>query len=235
MKKKKKIIIATIKPWNIAIAKKFHDTFRGKYQVIIISSKSNFTYQRIRTINPEYIFFPHWSWKIAAEIYENFNCVVFHMTDLPFGRGGSPLQNLIVRGKTKTKISAIKVVKDIDAGSIYLKKDLSLKGPAQSIYEKASKIIFNEMIPRIVGNRHLPKPQRGRVVFFKRREPRESRIPAGSSIKGIYDHIRMLDAYDYPHAFIETKDFRIEFTKAYKDGNSVVAQARIKKRSDDEA
>ncbi len=49
----------------------------------------------------------------------NFNCVVFHMTDLPFGRGGSPLQNLISRGIYKTKISAIKVVKEIDAGPIY--------------------------------------------------------------------------------------------------------------------
>ena len=29
------------------------------------------------------------------------------MTDLPYGRGGSPLQNLIIRGFESTKISAI--------------------------------------------------------------------------------------------------------------------------------
>ena len=46
------------------------------------------------------------------------------MTDLPFGRGGSPLQNLIERGIKQTKISAIKCVKELDGGDIYLKRDL---------------------------------------------------------------------------------------------------------------
>ena len=44
------------------------------------------------------------------------------MTDLPFGRGGSPLQNLIVRGFEETMTSAIKVTKGIDTGDIYLKE-----------------------------------------------------------------------------------------------------------------
>lgn len=44
------------------------------------------------------------------------------MTDLPYGRGGSPLQNLIVRNHYKTKISEIRVKKEIDSGPIYLKK-----------------------------------------------------------------------------------------------------------------
>jgi len=45
------------------------------------------------------------------------------MTDLPFGRGGSPLQNLIERGIKKTKISAIKVDGGIDTGDIFFKRD----------------------------------------------------------------------------------------------------------------
>ena len=47
------------------------------------------------------------------------------MTDLPFGRGGSPLQNLIVRGYKSTKLTAIKVQSGIDTGDIYLKKPFS--------------------------------------------------------------------------------------------------------------
>ena len=42
------------------------------------------------------------------------------MTDLPFGRGGSPLQNLIVRGYKETMLSAIKCVGEVDAGPIYI-------------------------------------------------------------------------------------------------------------------
>ncbi|HEE8995621.1 TPA: hypothetical protein R2H68_001640, partial [Campylobacter jejuni] len=94
-------------------------------------------------INPKYIFFPHWSFIIPDEIYQNYECIVFHMSDLPFGRGGSPLQNLILQNIKKTKISALKVCKDLDAGDIYLKCKLDIsKHSAQKIYKKASKIIF---------------------------------------------------------------------------------------------
>ena len=101
---KKKIIIATIKSWNIKNALKLKKNFINKYEVKIITKKEDLTYEKIIKINPEYIFLPHWSWIIPEEIYNNFECVVFHMTDLPFGRGGSPLQNLILRGIKKQKL-----------------------------------------------------------------------------------------------------------------------------------
>ncbi len=72
------------------------------------------------------------------------------MTDLPFGRGGSPLQNLIVRGHKQTKISAIKVVEAMDAGDVYLKEELDLYGTADEIFMRASKIVFKKMIPQIL-------------------------------------------------------------------------------------
>ncbi|MGG3804445.1 hypothetical protein [Metabacillus fastidiosus] len=59
------------------------------------------------------------------------------MTDLPFGRGGSLLQNLIVRGIYETKISAIKCVKELDAGQIYVKESLFLYGNVKEIYLRA--------------------------------------------------------------------------------------------------
>ena len=63
---------------------------------------------------------------IPKKIYSNYDCIVFHMTDLPYGRGGSPLQNLIVRGHKETKISALNVQSGLDTGDIYLKKKLIL-------------------------------------------------------------------------------------------------------------
>ena len=46
------------------------------------------------------------------------------MTDLPFGKGGSPLQNLIMRGYKHSKLSSIKCAEKIDSGPIYLKKNI---------------------------------------------------------------------------------------------------------------
>ena len=46
------------------------------------------------------------------------------MTDLPFGRGGSPLQNLLLRDIEKTKISLIKMNNKLDQGDIVQKRNL---------------------------------------------------------------------------------------------------------------
>lgn len=92
---KKTIVIATIKPWNIEL---FYGWNPPKgFSKFLISEKRQLTLKNLKKFNHSYIFFPHWSWIIPPEIYNNFNCIVFHMTDLPFGCGGSPLQNLLVR------------------------------------------------------------------------------------------------------------------------------------------
>ena len=94
------------------------------------------------------------------------------MTDLPFGRGGSPLQNLIVRGINETKISALRCVEEVDAGPIFMKKSLSLHGTAQEIYIRAN-IIIEEMIVFLIKNKPDPQDQIGEVVMFKRRKENE--------------------------------------------------------------
>jgi methionyl-tRNA formyltransferase len=226
MKMKNRYLIVTTKSWNIhnfsLLKNKFEeDTWH------LITDKNDLNYEKIKQIDPDYIFFPHWSWKIPKEIYENFECIVFHMTDLPFGRGGSPLQNLIVRGHKKTKISAIKVTDKLDAGPVYLKKDLSLDGTAETIYKEASKIIFFEMIPFIIKESPKPIPQRGKVTTFKRRKPKDSDISNLDNLNTIFDYIRMLDAEGYPKAFIEKNNIRIEFKNAKKIDNKIVANAKI--------
>ncbi|MBU4445557.1 methionyl-tRNA formyltransferase, partial [bacterium] len=164
----RKIIIATIKSWNITNALKFKDKNHNKYDVQLVTKKEELTLDFVKKFNPEYIFFPHWSWIIPEEIYQNYNCIVFHMTDLPFGRGGSPLQNLI-SGKTyNTKISAIKVEKQIDAGKIYLKEDFNVKsGSAEEIFIDASNVTFLKMIPSIIENPPVFTQQVGEPVYFK--------------------------------------------------------------------
>jgi len=222
-----KIIIATIKAWNIKEAKDFILDNKDE-NIYLITEKDDLTYEKVSKINPKYIYFPHWSWKIPKEIFNEFDCVIFHMTNLPFGKGGSPLQNLILRGIGKTKISAIKATEDLDSGPIYLKKELSLDGSAEEIFRKAAKIIFKEMIPYITKHDFKPSPQKGQSVVFPRRKPEESNMKKINDLKKIYDHIRMLDAEGYPKAFIETDDLIIEFSDAEFDKDLVTAKAKIK-------
>jgi len=223
-----KIVICTIKSWNIANAYKLR---KRNVSIFILTAKKELTLAKIKKINPEYIFFPHWSWLIPEEIYKKFKCVIFHMTDVPFGRGGTPLQNLIERGVRYTKISAIKAIGELDAGPVYLKRNLTLTGSAEKIYRRASHIVFSNMIPLIIDKNLVPVPQKGRVVMFKRRHPRNSRLPKRvKALDGIYDFIRMLDAEGYPKAFIDYGDIHIEFSSAYRSDGMVIAKACIRKK-----
>ena len=228
------IIIATIKEWHIENAKRFQETYAGSYNVELITNPKELTEQWVMKTNPDWVFFPHWSWKIPASIYLAYRCVVFHITDLPYGRGGSPLQNLIVRGHQETKISAIRVVEEMDAGPIYLKKPLSLLGTAEEIFRRASYIIFQEMIPMIIQNPIIPKEQEGAPTYFKRRTQAQSSIEECQTLDKLYDHIRMLDGEGYPPAFLETEEFIFEFTRASLKTGFIQADVKIKKKTEQE-
>lgn len=223
---KEKYVIATIKSWNIEKAEGFVSENSNK-DILLITNKKDLTHRKIKNFNPRYIFFPHWSWIIPKEIYRNYECVIFHMTDLPFGRGGSPLQNLIARGVYKTKLSAIRAVEEVDAGPVYLKRNLNLKGSATQIFRRASRIIFEDMIPYIMKNKPVPIAQKGKVVRFKRRVPEQSDIANLKDIREIYDYIRMLDGEGYPLAFLETPNLRIEFSNAKIKEQYLLTQAKI--------
>ena len=195
---------------------------------ILIDKREEFNLEYLRAIKTDVIFIPHWSYIIPNDIFENYECIVFHMTDLPFGRGGSPLQNLISRGIYSTKISALKVDKGIDTGDVYLKENLELDGAATDIFERANHII-QKMIISILQNKIKTVPQKGKVTIFKRRKPHQSNIIELETLQKVYDYIRMLDADGYPKAYLENKFLKFEFNNAnFKNKNEIIATVKIK-------
>lgn len=224
------IVIATIKQWNIENYFKLKKEFQDKYNFHLITAKEEFNFNNINKINPRYIFFPHWSWIIKEEIYSNFDCIVFHMTDLPYGRGGSPFQNLIMNEIYNTKISALKVDGGLDTGDIYLKEDFNISiGSAEENFIKLSNIIFENMIPNLLSNNITPKKQCGEIVEFKRRKPKDSDILnlEEKNIYKLYDFIRMLDAEGYPKAYLDLDKVKIEFSEVHLKNKKLVGRFEV--------
>ena len=175
---------------------------------------------------PRYVFVLHWSWRIPASIVEAYRCVGFHMTDLPYGRGGTPLQNLIARGHRETILTAFRMVDELDAGPIYLKEKLSLEGSAEEILIRATRLSAR-LIERMIAEPPTPVPQCGEPVIFTRRTPAQSRIPSAASLDALYDFVRMLDAETYPRAFLEHGGFRYEFGAADLHDGRIEARVTI--------
>jgi len=217
-------IVAGTKSWNRRVYQEVIQHYPGEW--LFIDNKDELTTRRVTEHNPRYIFFLHWSWIVPEEIFQNYECVCFHMADVPYGRGGSPLQNLIVRGHRQTKLSALRMVEELDAGPVYLKEDLSLEGSAEEIYIRTTRLSAR-MIKELITHEPQPVPQSGEPIIFIRRKPAESEIPALDSAATLHDFIRMLDAEGYPCAFIEHKGFRYEFHQTALCDEQVKANVTI--------
>lgn len=209
-------LVATTKLWNIEAFHQFSPDLPGDWH--LISSPEALTEGLLQQLNPAYIFFPHWSWKVPASITSQYPCVCFHMTDLPFGRGGSPLQNLILRGFTSTQLTALQMTDALDAGPVYAKQPLSLEGSAEQIFRRAAPIVYH-LIERIIQQRITPVPQQGESEYFQRRTPEQSELPPEADANALYDVIRMLDADSYPRAFIQHGQWRLELSQAHMDND----------------
>jgi methionyl-tRNA formyltransferase len=219
--------VATVKPWNVTAYHRHAPSLPGRWQ--LIDRPEDLSAERLLAMRPRYLFFPHWSWKVPAEILEAVECVCFHMTDVPYGRGGSPLQNLIARGHTATMLTALRMTAEMDGGPVYLKRPLDLSGRAQEIFARAADLTF-AMIAEMVAGEPEPVAQAGEVTVFRRRRPEQSRLPEAADLAGLYDHIRMLDAETYPQAFLESGHLRLTFSHAELGEGTLTARVTISRK-----
>jgi methionyl-tRNA formyltransferase len=219
---------ATHKSWNIAAYNAFVKDIPGEWH--LFTRPEELSAEKVRNLKPRFIFFPHWSYLVPDEILNLAECVCFHETALPFGRGGSPIQNLISLGIRETKISSIKMTPILDGGPIYCQETVSLEGLAEEIFIRVSRVVA-KMVKTIIDENPKPRKQRGTVTTFRRRKPLQSLIGTDmDNLDKLFDHIRMLDAEGYPLAFLEVADIKFEFSRPSRRTNCILADVRISKK-----
>ena len=223
---KRPLLLLSSRPWNSALAERL--SLQLNRPVESINDPVKLTSEAVAAIDPQWIFVPHWSHLIPESIWGSWPTVIFHMTDLPYGRGGSPLQNLIQRGHSSTVLTALRCCAGLDAGGIYNKQPLSLYGSAEEILLRADSVI-GQMIEQIVSEEPPAIPQQGDPVIFNRRTPAQSNLascPKGD-LRSWYDQIRMLDAEGYPHAFLEAHGMRLELRRVSQRSDGLHADVKI--------
>lgn len=220
-------IYASNRPWAINTFLEARSCLEGNWLLV---TNTDDLLRAVAAIKPKYIFFPHWSELVPAELTQTYDCVCFHMTDVPYGRGGSPLQNLIKRGVRFTKLTALKMEEQMDAGPIYKKDELNLAGSAEEIFIRMTKLAITQ-IQYIIKNNPIPISQPDeKYENFKRRSPADSEIKEEKSIEELFDQIRMLDATGYPKAFLNKNGFNFEFSNAsFSEEDILEANVKITK------
>jgi len=183
----------------------------------------------LNQMNPEYVFFFHWSEIVIDPIYKKYKCVVIHTSNLPDGKGGSPLQNQIMDGVVQSKVNALEMKKEVDSGGVYSSRPITLQGSISDIYFTIADISVNLISDCIEGCVPIPQITGGKK--FKRNLNNE--IDFTKDLKSINDFIRMLDGPGYPNSYLEIGNYRLSFTRSRLDYNkSIIADIKITPKDD---
>jgi len=216
-----KIVICNSKNWfNLSADNK------SFFKVKLIVKKEELTKEFLDYYKPNYIFFAHWNSVVPHDIYSNFECIVFHTAPLPYGRGGSPIQNLILNGFKSSPVCALRMNGELDSGPIYLQKEVSLDGSLSEIFSRLN-LAMNAMIKRISIGGITPTEQEGVPHRFRRLTAENNELPSNIDLMQLYDRIRMLDHEDYPKAFLIYGGLKLEFFNAEHKDKAVTVNCRI--------
>ena len=174
------------------------------------------------------IYFPFWSWKVPDELLNKYECIGFHSAPLPFGKGGTPIQNMIRLGYDTTVVCMFHMEKGFDDGEILCSREVSLDGTLAEIVNKISKDI-EDMINGYENNcivSYSSSTYYGGVPL-KFQRIMDNHLMEVDTTEKIYDEIRMRDEVGHPKTFLWHGKHRIDFSDARMEGNKVIARVEI--------
>ena len=131
--------------------------------------------------------------------------LVVHASDLPKGKGFSPLQWQVLNNKNKIPLRLFKAEKAVDSGEVYEKGIINLNG--YELYDELRKkqaIATLKLIERFISK--YPKitgvKQSGKSTFYKRRDLIDSELNINLSIKKNFQNLRIANNNQWPAYFI---------------------------------
>lgn len=142
--------------------------------------------------------------KVFKKLSLNKYNLVVHESDLPQGKGWSPVTWQILEGKNIIPVTLFEATDSIDSGQIYSQAYISLNGTEllneikyqQAMVTQSLILSFIESLPDIKS-----KPQSGTESFYSRRKPEHSRIDVKKNLYEQFDLLRVCDNERYPAYF----------------------------------
>jgi len=135
-------------------------------------------------------------WKRLEYLKLNKHNIVVHASDLPAGKGFSPLQWQILEGKNEIILTLFEAVKEVDAGPFYIKRKLLIES-TDLLYESRKKmgnLIVNMCIEYIEQGENIkPIKQIGEESFYRKRKREDDEIDINKTIKEQFNHFRIAD------------------------------------------
>lgn len=135
--------------------------------------------------------------------------LVVHESDLPNGKGWSPLSWQILKGENKIPVTLFEAAKKVDSGKIYAQEWLEFEGhelidELRVAQAMATRNLCKRFVSEYPGILAKAREQVGEESFYPRRKPADSKLNASQSIVDQFALLRIVDNERYP-AFFENE------------------------------
>ena len=163
-------------------------------------------YEEARIRDFDIVFVLGYTKIISAKVISECDHIfVIHESDLPSGRGFSPLQWQILQGKNRIKVCLLKVANGVDTGDIIEHTEIFLDGTElhADLREKQARATI-ELIGRFLAKfpEYQTYQQVGCPTYYRKREIADSELDVDKTIREQFNLLRICNNKDWP-AFFE--------------------------------
>ena len=179
-----------------------------KYHWLLQGNEIFHTHYEKDLLNADFCFYLGFSKIVTKQTLAKFkHNLVVHESDLPLGRGWSPLTWQILEGLKLVPIVLFEAEAGVDSGAVYIKSLMQFSG--YELIEEIRRIQGSETIllcqkfiqdyPEILVSKVI---QNGESTFFRKRTRFDSHVDIETSIAENFNLLRVADQKNYP-AFFE--------------------------------
>jgi len=144
--------------------------------------------------------------RIFKGLHLNKHNLVVHESDLPSGKGWSPVSWQVLEGKNRIPVTLIEAHDRVDSGHIYSQREILLRGDElcpEIKYHQGKQTIalimdFVNKYPEVEG-----KPQSGEESYYPKRTAESSELDVSNSIESQFNLLRICDNDRYPAFFVK--------------------------------
>jgi methionyl-tRNA formyltransferase len=211
LKKKTKIVF---------LFDKSNDYKKKYFKIFKNNNKYNFkiTYNLKKIKKCDVLFIISYTKILSVSLFDKVKLpLIVHESNLPLGRGCSPVLWEVLNKKKNFYVSIIKADQKVDSGKIVLKKKFNIR--EDDLYEEIRhkqtisniEIIkkFLKIYPKIKFKNQIGKP-----TYFRKRTIKDSELNINKSIKSQFNLMRINNNKDWPSYFyIHGKKFIIKIFK----------------------
>lgn len=193
-----------------------------KYNIPVFQpQKIRLDYEFVKDLKPDLIITFAYGQIVPQGLLDipTLGCLNLHGSLLPKLRGASPVQYALIEGEKISGVTLMRMVKEMDAGEMYGKKEVSIeeKDNATSLFAKISKAageLALELLPRFLkGGLKGVEQDPNEVTFAPMIKAEQEKLSFDLSIDELLGWIRGLS--DKPGGYFLLDDKKIKIYRAF--------------------